>query len=134
MKKEKKQTKTSIGGQAVIEGVMMRGKSSMATAVRDERGEILLETKRLTPASKKCGFLKLPIIRGCVAFFDSLVGGTKVLMRSATVFGEDESSSFDKWLSKKTGINATDIAIYIGVVLGLMLSLFLFFFLQNILF
>ena len=130
MKKEK-QTKTSIGGQAVIEGVMMRGKTAMATAVRDERGEILLETKRITPASKKCGFLKLPIIRGFIAFFDSLVGGTKVLMRSATVFGEDESSSFDKWLSKKTGVNATDIAIYLGVALGLMLSLFLFFFLPQ---
>ncbi len=132
MKKEK-QTKTSIGGQAVIEGVMMRGKTAMATAVRDERGEILLETKRITPASKKCGFLKLPIIRGFIAFFDSLVGGTKVLMRSATVFGEDESSSFDKWLSKKTGVNATDIAIYLGVALGLMLSLFLFFFLPQML-
>lgn len=131
MKKDKNQTKTSIGGQAVIEGVMMRGKTAMATAVRDERGEILLETKRITPASKRCGFLRLPIIRGFIAFFDSLIGGTKVLMRSATVFGEDESSSFDKWLSKKTGINATDIAIYIGVVLGLMLSLFLFFFLPQ---
>ncbi len=131
MSKEKKQTKTSIGGQAVIEGVMMRGKTAMATAVRDERGHILLETKRITPQSKKCGFLKLPIIRGFIAFFDSLIGGTKVLMRSATVFGEDESSSFDKWLSKKTGISATDIAIYIGVFLGLALSLFLFFFLPQ---
>lgn len=131
MKKKEKQTKTSIGGQAVIEGVMMRGKSSMATAVRDERGNILVETKRLTPASKKCGFLKLPIVRGVVAFIDSLVGGTKVLMRSATVYGEEESTSFDKWLSKKTGINAIDIAIYLGVFLGLMLSLFLFFFLPQ---
>ena len=126
MKKDKNQTKTSIGGQAVIEGVMMRGKTAMATAVRDERGQILIETKRITPPSKKCGFLKLPIIRGFVAFFDSLVGGTTVLMRSATVFGEDESSAFDKWLSKKTGISATDIAIYVGVVLGLLLSLGLF--------
>ena len=131
MGKENKQTQTSIGGQAVIEGVMMRGKTAMATAVRDERGEILLETKRIQPASKKCGFLRLPIVRGVVAFFDSLVGGTKCLMRSATVFGEDESNSFDKWLSKKTGISANDIAIYIGVVVGLMLSLFLFFFLPQ---
>ena len=129
--KDKSKNKTSIGGQAVIEGVMMRGKTAMATAVRDERGTILLETKRITPPSKKCGFLKLPIIRGVVAFFSSMVGGTKCLMRSASVFGEEESSSFDKWLSKKTGINATDIAIYLGVFLGLALSLFLFFFLPQ---
>lgn len=129
--KEKSQNKTSIGGQAVIEGVMMRGKTAMATAVRDERGEVLVETKRISPPSKKYGFLKLPIIRGVVAFFTSMVGGTKCLMRSATVFGEEESSSFDKWLSKKTGINATDIAIYLGMFLGLALSLFLFFFLPQ---
>ncbi len=129
--KDKTQNKTSIGGQAVIEGVMMRGKTAMATAVRDERGEVLLETKRINPPSKKCGFLKLPIIRGVVAFFSSMVGGTKCLMRSATVFGEEESSSFDKWLSKKTGISATDIAIYLGMFLGLALSLFLFFFLPQ---
>ena len=114
--KEKSQNKTSIGGQAVIEGVMMRGKTAMATAVRDERGEVLVETKRISPPSKKYGFLKLPIIRGVVAFFTSMVGGTKCLMRSATVFGEEESSSFDKWLSKKTGINATDIAIYLVMI------------------
>ena len=123
--------KTSIGGQAVIEGVMMRGASSMATAVRDESGKIQIEAKRIKPASKRKGFLKLPIVRGIVAFFTSLVSGTKVLTRSATVFGEGESSKFDDWLSKKIGVSATDIAIFFGVLLGAGLSVFLFFFLPQ---
>ncbi len=131
--KDKKKIKkcTSIGGQAVIEGVMMRGLTSMATAVRDERGEILVEAKRLKSPDKKSGFLKLPIIRGVVAFITSLVTGTKCLMRSASVYGEEESSSFDNWLSKKTGINAIDIAMFLGVFLGIILSVFLFFFLPQ---
>ena len=96
--------KTSIGGQAVIEGVMMKGKTSYATAVRSESGEILVESKRLKTSSKSF-VKKTPILRGVFAFFDSLVGGTKVLSRSATVFGEDESSSFDKFNTLLFGIS-----------------------------
>ncbi len=121
--------KTSIGGQAVIEGVMMRGKTSEAIAVRAESGEVLIETKRIKAKSK---ISKIPVVRGAVAFFNSLVGGTKALMRSASVFGEDESSNFDKWLSKKLKINAVDVATTLGVVLGLALSLFLFFYLPQV--
>ncbi|MBO5927136.1 MAG: peptide chain release factor N(5)-glutamine methyltransferase [Clostridia bacterium] len=131
MKKNKSVKCTKIGGQAVIEGVMMRGESSMATAVRDERGEILIEAKRIKSSAKKCGFLKMPIIRGVVAFLNSLIGGTKCLMRSATVYGEEESSEFDNWLSKKTGIDAIKIAMFLGVFLGVLLSVFLFFFLPQ---
>lgn len=121
--------KTSIGGQAVIEGVLMRGKASEAIAVRAENGEILVESKRLKPQSKAN---KIPIIRGAVAFFSSLVNGTKALMRSASVFGEEESTSFDNWLSSKLKINAVDIATFFGVALGLVLSLLLFFFVPQL--
>ena len=131
MEKKAKNTKTSIGGQAVIEGVMMRGESSMATAVRDEKGSVLVEAKRIKPLQKRSAFLKLPIIRGVVAFFTSLIGGTKVLTRSASVFGEDESSKFDDWLSKKIGVSAVDVAVFFGVILGVALSVFLFFFLPQ---
>ena len=119
---------TSIGGQAVLEGVMMRGKKSMATAVRTENGEILLETVRLTPPEKQNKILKVPVIRGAVQFFNSLVGGTKTLLRSASVFGEDEPSNFEKWLETKLKIKATDIAVFLGAFLGILLSVFLFFF------
>lgn len=121
-------SKTSIGGQAVIEGVMMRGKSSQAIAVRSESGDILVQSNRLKKPGK---ITKIPIIRGVFAFFSSLISGTKALTASASVFGEEEVSNFDTWVSKKLKINAMDIAVFFGVVLGLALSLFLFFFLPQ---
>ena len=129
MKKEKKNKKTrttSIGGQAVLEGVMMRGASSMATAVRDEEGTIRIESERLKPASKKNFILRLPIIRGIVNFFSSMVVGTKTLMRSADVYGESEPTKFENWLSKKLKIDLMTLMIWIGVLLGLAFSIFLF--------
>jgi uncharacterized protein YqhQ len=99
MPKKITEKKTSIGGQAVLEGVMMRGKSAEATAVRDADGIIRIESKRV--AKKRNPFFRLPIIRGVFAFISSLVGGTKVLMRSAEVYGESEPSKFEKWLSEK---------------------------------
>ena len=98
--KENQKKLTSIGGQAVLEGVMMRGESSMATAVRDADGIIRVESKRIKPAKERNWFLKLPIIRGVVSFITSMVGGTKVLMRSADVYGEGEPSKFEKWMSE----------------------------------
>ena len=93
--------KTSIGGQAIIEGVMMRGPHKTAMAVRKSDGEILLEVND-NGTSAKNKILKLPIIRGCVNFFGSLVIGMKALMFSADqVDLEDEEeteSKFDKWL------------------------------------
>ena len=107
MAKKEKLNKVSIGGQAVLEGVMMRGKTAMATAVRDGDGIIRLETKRIK--QRKSFFYKLPIVRGVVSFIQSLFGGTAVLMRSADVFGEGEPSRFEKWLSKKLKINVMSI-------------------------
>ena len=129
--KNKKCKTTTIGGQAVIEGVMMRGKTAMATAVRAENGQILVESNRINTKTQKCKFLKFPIIRGVVAFVDSLVTGTKTLTRSASVFGEEETSKFDKFVEKKTGIKAADFAVFTAVTLGLMLSVLLFFFLPQ---
>jgi release factor-specific protein-(glutamine-N5) methyltransferase len=126
-KKLKQQNKkVSIGGQAVIEGVMMRGKSSMATAVRDEEGIIRLETKRLTPTEKKNVFLRLPFVRGIVSFITSMTNGTKVLMRSAEVFGEGEPSKLEKWVSEKLKINVMSVITTFSMILGLFLAVFLF--------
>ena len=99
--KFKPEKKVSIGGQAVIEGVMMRGKTAMATAVRDADGIIRIESERIMPPEKKGRFLKLPIVRGVVSFIQSMVGGTKTLMRSAEVFGEGEPSKFETYLAEK---------------------------------
>lgn len=126
-KSNKKVKKTSIGGQAVIEGVMMRGRQSMATAVRDGEGNIQIESKRLTPPDKKPLIMRLPIIRGVISFFDSLVGGTKTLMRSASVFGDEgEPSKFEKWLAEKLHVDLMGVVGTVGIVLGLALSVLLF--------
>ncbi|MBQ0099666.1 MAG: DUF1385 domain-containing protein, partial [Firmicutes bacterium] len=124
--KERKKKITTIGGQAVIEGVMMRGESSMATAVRDEDGIIRIESKRITPAKKRKKILKFPIIRGVYAFLQSFIGGTKVLMRSAEVYGEGEPSKFEKWFSKKFKIDIMSVVITFSLILGIGLAVLLF--------
>lgn len=127
--KDKKVKKTSIGGQAVLEGVMMRGRCGVATAVRDSDGIIRIEAERITPPEKKSVFVRLPIIRGIVNFFSSLVTGTKILMRSAEVYGgdDDEPSKFEKWLAKTFKIDVMDVVLFFGVALGLVFSIALFF-------
>lgn len=91
--------KTSIGGQALIEGIMMRGPKHSAMAVRNPEGEIVLE-KWENKTSKRAKFFKLPIIRGVFNFVDSMVAGYRCLMRSAEIAGlDDDTSAKDK---KKT--------------------------------
>ncbi len=122
--KEKRKKCTSIGGQAVLEGVMMRGQKSMAMAVRDADGEIQVETTRLKKRSK---INKVPILRGVINFFESMVTGIKITLRSAEVYGEDiEPSRFEKWLSSKFKINIMSVISTISVVLGLALAVGLF--------
>lgn len=109
----KKTRRTLIGGQALMEGVMMRGKSSIAMAVRSPDGEIELRTERL---KKQSGIRKVPILRGVVVFVDSLVTGMSTLLKSAEV-----SSPEDETLSK----GSTAIAVMLGVLLavGLFIAL-----------
>ena len=133
MGKNCKTQKTSIGGQAVLEGVMMRSDKSMATAVRDQDGIIRLETKRLKKKEKQSKILRFPIIRGCVAFLDSLIGGSKTLMRSAEVFGEGEPSKFEKWTAEKLKINVMSVVTTFSLIVGLALAIFLFMWLPQFL-
>ena len=126
-KKEKEVKKTSIGGQAVLEGVMMRGRTAMATVVRDAEGKIRLETKRVTPPDKQPLFLRLPIIRGVVNFINSLVGGSKTLMRSAEVYGEEgEPSKFEKWLAEKFHLDLMGVVTTLALILGMGFAVVLF--------
>ena len=124
---------TSIGGQAVLEGVMMRGESSMATAVRDADGIIRLETKRLKPIKERNWFLKLPVIRGVVNFVTSMIGGVQVLMRSADVYGEGEPSKFEKWTAEKLKINVMSVITFFSLIVGFALAIFLFMWLPQFL-
>ena len=81
--------KTSIGGQALMEGIMMRGPKMTAMAVRNTKGEIVIE-KFPTVGKKRPAILRFPIIRGVVNFADSMIFGYKCLMRSAEIAGLEE--------------------------------------------
>lgn len=74
----------TVGGQAVIEGVMMRGRKGIATAVRTSNGEIIVDKEETIPYTKKYKILGLPIIRGFVSFIDSLIVGIKTLNYSSS--------------------------------------------------
>lgn len=121
---------TSIGGQAVLEGVMMRGPKEIATAVRKSNGEIVIDRKPVSETVTKHNLNKIPILRGVVNFFASLVTGTKCLMFSADQYDlEDDSyepSKFEKWLDDKLGDKIKDITIYFSVVIALVFSVCLF--------
>lgn len=125
--------KTSIGGQAVIEGVMMKGPDKIATAVRKLDGEIVVDEK-LCGKARKSKILKLPVIRGCINFFDSMILGVKALMYSAKFFDIEEEDApkaeqgkFEKWLEEKLGSEkALNAVIYFSVILSLFMSVGLF--------
>lgn len=107
----------------------MRSPNSMAIAVRDEDGIIRVESKR--NKAKKNGISKWPIIRGVVAFVNSLVGGMGTLMRSAEVFGEGEPSKFEKWTAEKLKVNVMNVVLAFSLILGIGLAALLFIFLPQ---
>ncbi|MBQ8797811.1 MAG: DUF1385 domain-containing protein [Oscillospiraceae bacterium] len=118
-----------IGGQALIEGIMMRGPKLDAIVTRDKDGlNVETSTRKIRP---KGSFATWPLIRGAVNFFDSQVTGVKALMRSADLSPEEtqeEASKFDKWLEKKLGEKKfQEYLVGAAVVLGLGMSIVLFF-------
>lgn len=132
-KTKKKKISCSIGGQAVLEGVMMMGKTCMATAVRDPDGEIQVESKRLKTSPSLARASKMPFVRGIVNMVASLVRGTGTLMRSAAVYGEeDEAGRLEKWLAEKFKINLMTVVSAIAVCLGVVLAIVLFMVLPNL--
>lgn len=133
-KKKEKKCNTYIGGQAVMQGVMMMGKTCMATAVRDPDGEIQIEAKRLKKSKGLIVASKIPVVRGCVNMVLSLARGTKTLMRSAAVAGDggEEPGKFEKWLADKFKVNLMDMVTGISTVLGILLAVGLFMLLPNL--
>ena len=124
------------GGQAIIEGVMMRGRKIYAAAVRTTDEEITVEKKENETVLGNIGLFKLPIFRGMSAFIDSLVTGTKILMRSASLAGEEieeEPSKFEKMLMDKFGDKLTDYLMYFSVGVSMIIALVLFFLLPVVL-
>lgn len=118
--------KCDVGGQAVIEGVMMRGSKGMATAVRKEDGNIEVEVRKITPITKKYKILNMPFIRGGFILIDSLIQGIKSLNYSASFFEDTEPSAFEDWLKKKFGDKSNDVIITFTMFISFILSAFLF--------
>lgn len=117
-----------------MEGVMMRGKCSMATAVRNSDGDIVVESKRLIPVEKKNVCYRIPVLRGIINFATMLYTGTQTLLRSSEVYGEEiEPSKFDKWLSEKLHIDIMKVVIWFSVLLGVACAVGLFVFLPQFL-
>ena len=128
--------KTSIGGQALIEGIMMRGPEKDAIVVRGKDGlSIEVNPRKI---HKKGTFPTWPFIRGCVNFFDAQVVGVKALMRSADLAPEEyaqeeQPSKFDQWLEKKLGNEKfQQFLIGFAVFLGMAMSIGLFFLLPMV--
>jgi len=129
IKMSNKEHITSIGGQAVMEGVMMRGPYKTTVAVRKPDGDI---EKKIEENGTKthAKIWKLPIFRGCINFVDSLIIGMKALMFSAEFVDleeeEETESKFDKWLEEKLGDKVKDIVIYVAIAISIVFSIGVF--------
>ena len=133
-----KKHKTSVGGQALIEGIMMRGPKGAAMSVRLPNGTIETEYKDVKPWREKNKFFSLPLVRGIVGFVESLVTGYGYLMESAekSTQGlenppEEELSKFDKWIEKHFGEKMMNAVGVISAVLGFGIAFFLFMWLPS---
>lgn len=131
---QQEQFKTMIGGQALIEGILMRGPKKQAIVVRTEDG-LIEKTEELTLIKDRYPVLGLPLIRGVVNFFASMAAGVKALMYSAEFFPEDpnaEPDKLDQWLEKHFSKDTVDkLVVPIGVAIGILFSVGLFFLLPE---
>jgi len=115
--KEKKEPSLAFGGQAVMEGVMMRSKDHMVVCVRQPNNEIVTKTEELHSLSEKYSFLKLPFLRGILALFETLYSGIKGIYFSANAaFGEDEN--------EEEVLSPIEIAVVVAFSIGLSILLF----------
>ncbi len=135
-KNTKQKFRTSIGGQALIEGILMRGPNKQAIVVRAPEG-LVEKVEELRLVRDKHPILGLPILRGAVTFVDSMVKGVKALMFSADYFPEDDLAQpgkFEQWLDKKLGSEKMEKAVVVlAVILSLLMTIGLFFLLPTFL-
>jgi uncharacterized protein YqhQ len=135
MKKEKNPRLNQVGGQAVLEGVMMKAGTDCATACRKSDGTIVVLPRQFHSIRKKCRILNLPLLRGIVNFIEMLVLSMQILTASAEVVVEEEElveSKFELWMRKHLGIKLFDLLMVFAAVLGVVLALTLFLFLPRL--
>lgn len=130
MSENKSTFRTSIGGQALIEGILMRGPEKQAIVVRDQEKNLVEKVEELRFIKDRYPILGVPLIRGTVNFLDSMVNGVKALMYSADFYPDEEvaePSKFELWLEKHLSSKKLESAIVaFAVVLGVGMSVFLF--------
>ena len=128
--------RTSIGGQALMEGILMRGPDKQAVVCRTKDG-IVEKTEPIKPLKERCALFGWPIVRGVAVFADSMLKGMRALTYSASLLPEDEQeepTKFDIWLDKKLGSERAEKAVIaLAAVLGVLLAIGLFIFLPTFL-
>ena len=125
----------TVGGQAVMEGVMMKSPTGIAMAVRKPDGTIATQYKPQKSRAQKGTFLGLPIVRGVVAFVESLSVGMGTLTESAKLIGEEideEPTKFEKWLAEKLGKSVESVIMGFAMILAVCLAVGLFFVLPTL--
>ncbi|HWQ58412.1 MAG TPA: DUF1385 domain-containing protein [Clostridia bacterium] len=125
----------AVGGQAVMEGVMMKSGEGIALAVRKSDGEIATQFTPMRSRAQKGTFFGWPVVRGVVVFIESLSTGMGTLTESAKLAGEaidEEPTRFEKWLSDKLGKSTESVVIGLAVVVAVALTIGLFFVLPNL--
>ncbi len=132
-----KRVYSGIGGQAVIEGIMMKHGTEYAVGVRTSSGEISVTKQRYLSMSDRYAFCRLPFIRGIFSFADSMVLGMKSLELSASIFGDDEEeeepTGFERWLTDRFGDNLQKIIMGISMTVAVILALGIFVLLPTLL-
>jgi len=121
--------KTSIGGQALIEGIMMRGPNKVATVVRRVNGETVCKETEFKPITERSKLIGLPFIRGVIGFIEMLSVGTKELFYSADIATEDETmepDKFDLWLKKTFGDKGDKVVMGFAMFIGILIPIGLF--------
>ncbi len=132
-----KQRVCSVGGEALLEGIMMRAPNGYAQVVRTPSGELSIEKKRQAALGSGNWFLELPMVRGTVRLLDSLIVGTKALFNSAEISATEDDpaytpTKFDLWIEKHLGEKAMKFFMGISLVLAVVLSVTLFFILPQL--
>ncbi|QQK07912.1 DUF1385 domain-containing protein [Miniphocaeibacter halophilus] len=123
--------KTTIGGQALFEGILMRGPNKTSMVVRKPDGELEIKEDTTKPIASKSKIFRLPFIRGIISLIDSLYMGVNAIVYS-TSFYDDEEDEEPGFLEKKFGDKAEAIGTGLSIVVSLALSILIFFFVPTI--
>ena len=128
---------SGIGGQAVLEGIMMKNGVEYAVAVRNAKQEIIKEKKQYYGLGTKCKWFNFPFIRGIFSFIDSMILGMKTLTFSADIYGEEEEekpSKLESWFSNKMGERFEKLIMGLTITISIVIAVIIFMMVPVVLF